>query len=71
MARRKPRRSPRRTRVLLIDGDVHVVVERSATGLTTERLGGADAEVVLEALDDVQADLAAHTMGRRRRARGR
>lgn len=71
MARRKPRRSPRRTRVLLIDGDVHVVVERTHGGLTTERLGGRDAEVVLNALDDVQYDLAAHILGRRRQARTR
>jgi hypothetical protein len=55
----------------VIDGDVHVVVERSDTGLTTERLGGVDAEVALDALDDVQADLAAHILGRRHRARAR
>ncbi len=71
MGRRKQRRPERRTRVLLIDGDVHVVVERSPNGITTERLGGPEAEVALNALDDVQADLAAHTLGRRRRGRAR
>ena len=56
----------RRTRILLVDGEVHVVVDRRRTGLRTRRLRGAQAAQVLHALDDVQYDLAARLTPRRR-----
>ncbi len=66
MPKRKLRRPLPRTRVLMVDGEVHVVVDRSDRGLTTKRLGAADAAVVVSALDDVQDDLAARLLGHRR-----
>jgi hypothetical protein len=50
----------------MVDGEVHVVVDRTFGGLTTKRLGAADAAVVVSALDDVQYDLAARLLGHRR-----
>ena len=62
----KPRRPKRRTRIFAVDGDVHLVVERTSAGITTKRLVGAEREHVLKALDDAQYELAAKILGHRR-----
>ena len=62
----KRRRPSARTRVLMFDGEVHLIVERRPTGVVTMRLRGAQRAEVVRALDDVQYDLASGILGRRR-----
>ena len=59
----KRRELKRRTRVLVIDGEVHVVVERGLRGIATKRLVGTAKKRALEALDDAQYDIAASVIG--------
>jgi len=57
------RRSRMVTRFVFVDGEVHLIVERTATGLSTRRLRGAERDLVVRALDDVHYDLEAKLIG--------
>lgn len=63
----KRRRSAFTTRVLVVDGETHLITERTRTGLRTRRLRGRTELDVLRALDDVQYELEATLIGPRGR----
>ncbi len=56
----------RRTRVLVIDGEVHVIAERRREGIVTIRLRGAEATRAVQVLDDAQYEIAVGVLGPRR-----
>ena len=58
------RRRPRPvTRFVFIDGEVHLIVERTPSGFSTRRLRGAERDRVVRTLDDAQYDLEAGLIG--------
>lgn len=63
----KRRRSRPITRFVVIDGEVHLIVERTESGLSTRRLLGAERDLVVRTLDDAQFDLEARLIGFRGR----
>lgn len=63
----KRRRARFTTRILIIDGETHLITERTRTGVRTRRLRGRTELALLRALDDVQYELEAGLVG----ARGR
>jgi hypothetical protein len=51
------------TRFVFVDGEVHLIVERTPSGFSTKRLRGAERDLVVRTLDDAQYDLEARLIG--------
>ena len=62
----KPRKPKRRTRVVVIDGEVFLLLWRRRDIVQMRRLKGWEREMALRMLDDVQAEIEAHVLGGRR-----
>lgn len=58
-------RPPRKTRIVVIDGEVLHLRWRGWTIASVRRLEGWERELALRMLDDVQAEIEAHVVGGR------
>ena len=56
----KRRRQRLVTRVLVVDGEVHLIVERRVDGLVTRRLRGADLRYAIHMIDSWGSDIEEH-----------
>lgn len=61
------KRRSKRTRVLIIDGEVHLIVERDSVGIRTQRLRGRLRNHALRLIESWQSDVEAHAVGLRGR----
>jgi len=60
---RKPRRPKRRTRIVIIDGEVFLLLRRDGRVVGLRRLKAFEREMALRMLDDIQAEIEAHVLG--------
>lgn len=61
----KKRREPKLvTRVLVVDGEPHLIIERRCEGLITRRLRGWERAHALRLIESWQADVESHVLGR-------
>jgi len=62
----KPRRPKRRTRIVIIDGEVFLLLRRRGRVVGLRRLEAFEREMALRMLDDIQAEIEAHVLGANR-----